>query len=120
MHLRARTERFRSAIGRSSRARSSAREQFGVVGRLLFANLVGELAELQALRLQHVADFDQRRLAEILAGEQFLLAERVRSPSVMMPIFCRQLRLRTDSSKSVTGMPSTWLRRSWRRRASSS
>ena len=27
----------------------------------------------------------------------------------MMPIFCRQLRLRTDSSKSVTGMLSTWL-----------
>ena len=28
------------------------------------------------------------------------------------PIFCRQLRLRTDSSKSVTGMLSTWLMRS--------
>ena len=26
----------------------------------------------------------------------------------MMPIFCRQLRLRTESSKSVTGMLSTW------------
>ena len=25
-----------------------------------------------------------------------------------MPIFCRQFRLRTESSKSVTGMLSTW------------
>ena len=50
------------------------REQFGIVGRLFFANLVGELAQLQALRLQHVADFDQRRFAEVLAREQFLLA----------------------------------------------
>ena len=36
---------------------------------------------------------------------------RVRSPSVLMFIFFRQLRLRTDSSKSVTGISSTWLKR---------
>ena len=45
---------------------------------------------------------------------KFLLASscgsvtRVRSPSVRMFIFFRQLRLRTDSSKSVTGISSTW------------
>ena len=74
MHLRARTDRFKSAIGRSSIARSSAESSLGIVSRLFLANLVGELAQLQALRLQHVADFDQRRLAEVLAGQQFLLA----------------------------------------------
>jgi len=54
------------------------REQLGVVSRLFFANLVGELAQFQALRLQHFANFDQRRLAEVLAREELLLAIRVR------------------------------------------
>ena len=49
-------------------------EHFRIVSRLFFADLVGELAELQALRLQHVANFDERRFAEVLAREQLLLA----------------------------------------------
>ena len=75
MHLRARTERFRSAIGRSSMACSSGDIELGLEGRLGLAHLlVANWPELQALRGQHLADFDQRRLAEILAGQQFLLA----------------------------------------------
>ncbi len=43
------------------------------------------------------------RLAKVLAGQQLQFRDvRVRSPSVLMPIFCKQLRLRTDSSKSLT------------------
>ena len=33
----------------------------------------GELAQLQALGGQHLADFDERRFAEVLAGQQLLL-----------------------------------------------
>ena len=50
------------------------RERLGIVDRLFLADLVGELAQLQALRVQHFADFHQRRLAEVLAGQQLLLA----------------------------------------------
>ena len=74
MHLRARTERFRSEIGRSSRACSSG----DIVARSTTGSarlgLGGELAQLQALGVQHLADLDERRLAEILAGQQLLLA----------------------------------------------
>ena len=73
MHLRARTERFRSAIGRSSIARSSAESVSGSYAGSSSRISVGELAQLQALRLQHLADFDQRRFAEILARQQLLL-----------------------------------------------
>ena len=55
-------------------ARSSGESSLGIVSRLFLANLIGELPKLQALRLQHVANFHERRLAEILAGQQFLLA----------------------------------------------
>ena len=66
------------------------------------------------------------RISTRLVSPKFLLASnsssdvRVRSPKVLMPIFCRQLRLRTDNSKSLTEMFSTWFSRSLRFWASSS
>ena len=66
------------------------------------------------------------RISPSEVSPKFLLASnsasvvRVRSPSVRTPIFCRQLRLRTDSSKSVTGMFRIWASRSCRFWASSS
>ncbi len=74
MHLRARTDRLRSEIGRSSIACSSAKDvSASKVTGSSSGRSASELAEFQALRGQHLADFDQRRLAEVLAGQQFLL-----------------------------------------------
>ena len=103
MHLRARTERFSSAIGAASMACSSAESVF-------------RLEDLGRSCLS-VAYWPSRRplvasislISTRLVSPKFLLAssscsvQRHRSPRVMMPIFCRQLRLRTESSKSVTG-----------------
>ena len=68
------------------------------------AALFQRLAEVQTLRAQHFLDFGQGSFAEVLAAEHIASLTRVRSPSVLIFIFFRQLRLRTDSSKSVTDM----------------
>ena len=56
------------------------------------------------------------RISTSDVSPKFLLASNsasvvfAKSPNVITPIFCRQLRLRTESSKSVTGTFSTWLK----------
>src|ERR1700687_3615128 len=112
MHLRARTDRFKSLTGLFRTACSCSLN--GCCGRK---------------RLSFCApssnDWPRRKPFELIislisfsdVSPKFLLLKsacsltRVKSPSVRMFIFLRQLRLRTDSSKSVTGISSTWLKR---------
>ncbi len=74
MHFRARTDSDSSEIGRSRIACSSRRDGAEVDRSLGRRLLVNELADLEAPALHHLPDFDQRRLAEILArhGEPLL------------------------------------------------
>ncbi len=73
MHLRARTERFRSAIGRSSTACSSGDRSDRSTGDFRFGPTIHVHAQVQPAGVQHIADFDQRRLAKILARQQLHL-----------------------------------------------
>ncbi len=99
----ARTERLRSAMGRSRNARSSSLIEV--------ASKTGSSCHWwrRIGRVPGPSKKASRGFQRARSSPKFLLESNscsvvsVRSPRVMMPIFCRQLRLRTESSKSVTG-----------------
>ena len=91
MHLRARTERFRSLIGLASSAFSSCESSsigsaLEVAGGAL-APFEGH-AEPEALRGHHLLDLGERGLAEVLAGQERGLGgpgEVAERPDVHLP-----------------------------------
>ena len=91
MHLRARTERFRSLIGLASSAFSSCDSSSIGSARIVVGDAFAAFerhAEPEALRGHHLLDLGERRLAEVLAGQQGGLGgpgEVAERPDVHLP-----------------------------------